>query len=264
MAGDGYDNIAVTQDGSVATVELRRPPYNYVSLELVRELADAFEALDADNDVRALVLAAEGRAFCAGGDFANRDPEDDLKRVRMEPGGNPLYVEAVRLFRTAKPIVAAVEGAAVGAGLGLSLVADFRVSCPEARFSANFTRLGFHPGFGLTATLPRAIGHTNAELMFMTSRRFKGEEARDLGLVSVLVPKGDVRQAALELATEISHCSPLGTVETRRTMRGELADQVRAATDHELLVQGKLRRTSDYREGVRAMADRRIPNFTGT
>jgi len=145
----------------------------------------------------------------------------------------------------------------------LSLVADFRVACPEARFCANFTRLGFHPGFGLTVTLPRAIGHTNAQLLFMTSRRFKGDEAKELGLVSVLVSKERVRAAALDLATEITHCSPLGTVETRRTLRGDLSEQVRVATDHELLVQGELRRTSDYREGVKAMAERRIPNFVG-
>ena len=89
----------------------------------------------------------------------------------------PLYIEGNRLFRTKKPIVAAMHGAAVGGGLGLAMVADFRVTCPEARFCANFTRLGFHPGFGLTVTLPAVIGPTKAALMFYTSRRVPGDEA---------------------------------------------------------------------------------------
>ena len=86
-------------------------------------------------------------------------------------------MQAVRIFRDKKPIVAAVHGAAIGGGLGLAVSADFRVTCPEARFAANFTKLGFHPGFGLTATLPELVGKNNAELIFYTSRRVTGEEA---------------------------------------------------------------------------------------
>jgi enoyl-CoA hydratase/carnithine racemase len=179
------------------------------------------------------------------------------------PGVQSLYIEGNRLFRTKKPIIAAIHGAAVGGGLGLAMVADFRVTCPEARFSANFTRLGFHPGFGLTVTLPEVIGKTKAALMFYTSRRVPGEEAYAWGLADVLVPQAEVRAAALKLATEIAENSPLGLVATRNSMRGDLADRVLKATEHELTEQTHLRKTDDFKEGVKATAERRLPNFTG-
>src|SRR3974377_1745396 len=121
-------------------------------------------------------------------------------------------------------MIAAVHGAAVGGGVGLAMVADFRVACPEARFCANFTRLGFHPGFGLTVTLPAVIGQTNAALMFYPSRRLTGEEAYAIGLADVLVAQQEVRDAAIKLAGEIGANSPLGLVATRMTMRGDIAD----------------------------------------
>jgi enoyl-CoA hydratase/carnithine racemase len=143
------------------------------------------------------------------------------------------------------------------------MVADFRVTCPEARFCANFTRLGFHPGFGLTATLPAVIGPTKAAMMFYTSRRVPGDEAKAMGLADVLVPQDEVRSAALALATEIAENAPLGLVSTRATMRGDLAERVRAATEHELAEQTALRTTEDFKEGVKAMSERRTPKFSG-
>ncbi|MGA7772073.1 MAG: enoyl-CoA hydratase/isomerase family protein, partial [Pseudolabrys sp.] len=175
----------------------------------------------------------------------------------------PLYIEGTRLFRTKKPIIAAVHGAAVGGGLGLAMVADFRVTCPEARFCANFTRLGFHPGFGLTVTLPAVIGETKAALMFYTSRRVPGDEAYAMGLADVLVRQDQVRDAAIKLAAEIGENSPLGLIATRLTMRGGIADRVREATDHELEEQTRLRKTDDFNEGVKSVAERRVPNFKG-
>ena len=169
----------------------------------------------------------------------------------------------MRIFRNKKPIVAAIHGAAIGGGLGLAVSADFRVTCPEARFSANFTKLGFHPGFGLTATLPELIGKNNAELMFYTSRRVTGEEAYRWGLANVLVPQDQVRSEATKLAQEIAECSPLGLVSTRATMRAGLAERVLAATNHELVEQTKLRATEDFKEGVKATTERRVANFRG-
>lgn len=259
-------DLGVDLAGHVATVEIRRPPHNFFDLALIQALAQAFEALDADPACRAIVLAAQGKSFCAGASFGDGSQLDAEGRI---PGGSgagnaqPLYVEAVRLFRTRKPIVAAIQGPAIGGGLGLALVADFRVACPEARFGANFTRLGFHPGFGLTVTLPELVGPRNAALLFYTSRRVKGEEALAMGLADVLVPLERVRGAAQALAGEIAACAPLAVVATRATLRAGLAERVRAATVHELAEQDRLRKTSDFREGVRASAERRAPNFTG-
>jgi len=257
-----FKDIAVEKTGHVALVEIRKPPSNFFDVALIREIATAFEALDADADCRALVLAAQGKAFCAGADFGGDDRDGGALLSDPNPGAAHLYIEGNRLFRTAKPIVAAVHGAAVGGGLGLAMVADFRVTCAEARFSANFTRLGFHPGFGLTVTLPAVIGPTKAALMFYTSRRVGGAEAHAMGLADVLVPQDEVRRAALSLAAEIAENSPLGLSATRATLRGNLADRVRAATDHELVEQTRLRKTEDFKEGIRAMAERRVPVFT--
>ena len=188
---------------------------------------------------------------------AKGDPADSLGSI------NSLYLHAVRIFRAKKPIVAAVHGAAIGGGLGLAVSADFRVTCPEARFAANFTKLGFHPGFGLTTTLPELVGKNNAELIFYTSRRVTGEEATRMGLANVCVPQDQVRAEAMKLAQEIAECSPLGLLSTRATMRAGLADRVLAATNHELAEQSRLRETEDFKEGVKATAERRVANFKG-
>lgn len=244
----------------VALIEIRRPPLNFFDLSLIQQIADALEQLDADGDCRAVVLAADGKAFCAGANFGSSGPATP-EAARANSG--QLYREAVRIFRNKKPVVAAVHGAAIGGGLGLAMSADFRVTCPEARFAANFTKLGFHPGFGLTVTLPAAVGQTNAGLMLYTSRRVSGEDAYRIGLASVLVPQEQVRTAALRLAGEIAECSPLGLLSTRATMRAGLADRVAAATDHELEEQSWLRETSDFKEGVKATSERRVANFQG-
>jgi enoyl-CoA hydratase/carnithine racemase len=261
-----WQDIGVETSGFVTLVEIRRPPNNFFDIALIRGLAGALEALDDDRSCRAIVLAAQGKAFCAGanfGDGSTLDQEGRRPGEQAQPVAH-LYVEAVRLFRTRKPIVAAVHGAAVGGGLGLAMVADFRVTCPEARLCANFTRLGFHPGFGLTVTLPEAIGKTNAALMFYTSRRFTGEDAYRMGLAQALVAQDRVRATAHALAAEIAQNAPLGIVATRATLRADLADRVARATEHELREQTSLRNTQDFKEGVKAMAERRVPNFAGT
>jgi enoyl-CoA hydratase/carnithine racemase len=143
----------------------------------------------------------------------------------------------------------------------LAMVADFRVTCPEARFCANFTKLGTHPGFGLTVTLPRLIGAQQAEMMFYTGDRIPGDEAVRMGLASLLVPLAEVRRAAIDLAMRIAQSAPLAIRATRATMRRGLADAVEAATDHEFVEQEWLFRTEDFREGVRAMAARETPSF---
>jgi len=253
------DHVTVKTEGHVAVVTIDKPPNNHVSAELMRDLADALEAVDGENDLRAVVLQAAGKNFCAGADFVT---PGDAVASGMD-GISALYVEAVRLFSTAKPIVAAVQGAAVGAGLGLALVADFRIASPDARFVSNFVKLGFHPGFGITHTLPRLIGHSKADLMCLTGRRVKAEEGLAWGLVDEVVPLDDLAAAALRLAAEIAENAPLAIIATRKTLRGDLAAVVKARTSHEHEQQTILRATEDFQEGVRSVAERRVGNFAG-
>ncbi|HEX7885012.1 MAG TPA: enoyl-CoA hydratase/isomerase family protein [Phenylobacterium sp.] len=259
MKDDYGDHVKVAIDGHVAVVTLDRGPHNFVSVEFMQDVADALEAADASPDVRAIVLQSEGRTFSGGADFAA--PNDSVASGMA--GVQALYDQAVRLFSVATPIVAAVQGSAVGAGLGLAMVADFRVASPEARFVANFVKLAFHPGFGLTHTLPRVVGEQRANLMFLTGRRIKAEEALGWGLVDELVPAEDLRRAALRLASEIAANAPIAVVNTRKTLRAKLAAAVRAQTDIEHEQQTLLRGTEDFAEGVRSVMERRAGNFTG-
>ena len=156
------DALTVTVgDDHVAVLELCRPPNNFFSIEMIGGVADALERLDHEPRCRAAVLCAAGKHFCAGADFSGSGRTFTTEE---------LYAAAVRIFRTQTPVVAAVQGAAIGGGLGLALSADFRVAAPEARFSANFARLGFHQGFGLSVTLPRLVGEQAAAELLYTGR----------------------------------------------------------------------------------------------
>ena len=257
-----FGDVAVDlDDDHVATVEIRRPPHNFFDLKLIDSLCEALEALDADGDCRAAVLCSEGKNFCAGANFGG-----DSNETATRDAGRPtrhLYDEAARLFSTKIPVVAAVQGAAVGGGLGLACFPDFRVAATEARFSANFARLGFHHGFGLTVTLPALVGQQRALELLYTGARIDGARAAEIGLADRLVPLEEVRSAAHALAAEIAGSAPLAVASIRQTFRDDLPHRIRMATDREKAEQDRLRSTEDFREGIKAMADRRTPNFVG-
>ncbi len=255
-----YGDVSVAIDEYVAQAEIHRPPHNYFDVQLIKDLASAFNDLDEDPACRAIVLSAEGKSFCAGANFASRNPTG---ATDASQGGNPLYAEGVRLFSCKKPVVAAIQGAAIGGGLGLALVADFRVATPQARFAANFVKIGIHPGFGLTYTLPRLIGGQKASLMFLTGRRIGGEEAVAIGLADILTDQDKLRATATALAGEIAENAPLAILSTRATIRRGLAEAVKAQTDHEFVEQARLMKTEDHREGIKAVAERRPGKFVG-
>lgn len=253
-------DVSVALDGHVAFLEMHRPPHNFFDRELIGNLADAFETLDREPQCRALVLASEGKSFCAGADFGPSGGEGE--ELESDRAGR-LYEQAIRLFGTRKPVIAAIQGAAVGGGLGLALAADFRIATPEARFAANFAKLGLHPGFGLTHTLPRLIGVQRASLMFYTGRRIHGEQALEWGLADVLVAPDRLREEALKLASEFADGAPLAVESVRATMRRGLADAVKATLKHELAEQSRLACTEDHKEGIRAVSERRPGRFQG-
>ncbi len=183
----------------VAAVELRRPPSNHFSLAPIDGIASALEGIDHHPTARVVLLCAEGKHFCAGADFGRDEGHST----------GQWYAGAIRMFRTELPIVAAVQGAAIGGGLGLALAADFRVAAPEARFSANFARLGFHQGFGLSVTLPRLVGEQIAADLLYTGRRVRGDEAVTVGLADRSASLNDLRPTARAWAREIAMSAPL-------------------------------------------------------
>jgi 2-(1,2-epoxy-1,2-dihydrophenyl)acetyl-CoA isomerase len=250
-AGD----VTVEHHGEhVAVVCMHRPPNNYFDTALVVAVASAYEELAASDWCRAVVLASEGKHFCAGLDFAGNAGQDI----------GALYDAALRLFAAPLPVVAAVQGAAIGGGCGLALSADFRVASPGSRFSANFSRLGFHHGFALSVTLPAVVGGQAAADLLLTGRRVSGGDALALGLCDRLVDDGQERAGAVAYASELAAAGPLAVRAIRATLRGGLVDAARDAMDHEQAEQTRLRDTADFAEGVRAAAQRRDPRFTGT
>ena len=250
-------DLTLTREGHVAHLRWSRPPHNHVDPDFMRRLADQLDALDADPDCRVVLLSAEGKVFCAGADFSGVDAG-----TQVDPG--PFYAHALRLFRTRKPLVAAVHGPAIGAGLGLALVADFRVAGPSTRLSANFVRLGFHPGFGLSVLLPRLIGPQQAATLLCTGRRVNGEVGLRMGLVDELAETAAaVLTRAMAWAQELAGAAPVALQSTRETLRQGLADAVAAGNQRELEIQRQQFKMADFREGVTAAAQRREPVFTG-
>jgi 2-(1,2-epoxy-1,2-dihydrophenyl)acetyl-CoA isomerase len=246
-----FGDVSLVIGDHVATAEIHRPPHNFFDAALIESLADAYEAAHREG-ARAIVLCSEGKNFCAGADFTNRS---------VSGGAQQLYEQAVRLFEAPLPVVAAVQGKAVGGGLGLACSADFRVAAPQSVFMANFSRLGLHHGFGLTVTLPAIVGQQHALRMLYTGLGVIGTDALTDGLADRLA--SEPRDAAHQLAASIADAGPLAVRSIRATMRGDLAARVKAATDHERAEQEKLWPTADFAEGVKATAERRPPNFTG-
>ena len=191
------------------------------------------------------------------------DYKKSIKALKDQNIYENLYKQALRIFKSSKPIIAIIQGAAIGGGLGLALSADFRITCKEARFSANFGKLGFHQGFGTSVTLPRIIGNQQAKLLLLTSRRINGEEAYKIGLADIMTDKNLLMKKAEELANEINTSGPLGIISIRKTLNKDLVKEIEKIVIREASEQNKLRKTSDFKEGINASINRRLPIFKG-
>jgi 2-(1,2-epoxy-1,2-dihydrophenyl)acetyl-CoA isomerase len=260
MADTSFPDVAVTvSPDHVATVEIQRPPANYFDLALIDTLALAYEYLDAEPACRAIVLCSAGKHFCAGAKFG--EPTGDAERDADPVDTDALYRRSLTLFALSKPVVAAVQGGAIGGGAGLALSADFRVGEPASWFAFNFARLGIHHGFGISATLPRVTGQQRALELLYTGRRIKGADAQAAGLFDRLADPGALRAVATALAAEIAAAAPLAVRSIRRTMRRALTEEVRAAHLVEAREQRELFTTADFRRGVDAATRREDPVF---
>lgn len=246
----------------VSVLSFERAPSNYFTPELIKALADALEDLAANGRTRAVVLRGKGRHFCAGADFSGSD------RAAGSSSGldvGTLYSHALRLFAQPLPVVAQLQGAVIGGGLGLALAADFRVAGERAKLAANFSRIGLHQGFGLSVTLPRLVGEHKASDLLLTGRTVRAPEALELGLVDAVAPDGEeTAQAALAKAAELAEAAPLAVRAIRATLRTGLVDRIREAVRVEEAEQAKLFVTSDFSEGVKAAAEKRPANFTAS
>jgi len=250
-----YKDLDITLKSFTAYIKINRPPHNYFDSHLISQIADFLEEMDKNDNCRSIILFSEGKNFCAGANFYEST---------FSKGGNVysnLYEQAIRLFKTTKPIIAIIQGAAVGGGLGLALAADFRIACEESRFSANFAKLGFHQGFGTTITLPRVVGYQKAKLMLLTSLRLKGKEAFEIGLADYFVDKNKLMDQANKLSNLINTSGPLGIESIRNTINQNLVEEISNAVIREASEQNRLKDTQDFKEGIEASLNRKTPKF---
>jgi E-phenylitaconyl-CoA hydratase len=250
------------QDG-VALVTLNRPEaMNSIDPETNAELLQAWESLSRNEDVRVLLLTGAGeRAFCTGADLKKTMPP-------AESAASQLYGDVAKAanfgsLHTHKPVIAAINGYALGGGLELALLADIRICSENAQFGLPEVRVGSIPGAGGTQRLVRAIGQSDAMCMLLSGERIDAAEALRIGLVSEVVPQTALQDTAWTLARTIAGNAPLATKAVKRlaSAAGELP--LFAGLEFERQAFGLLRDTEDRLEGRRAFAEKRAPVFRG-
>jgi enoyl-CoA hydratase/carnithine racemase len=246
-----------TRDGDVAILTLDYPARrNALAMQMRAELAEAFDRLEGDANLRCIVVTGGGGNFSAGGDISGMNAEDVAAgRERFR-----LTHKLVRAMITnAKPIIAAVEGWAVGAGLALALCCDTVVAARDARFMAGFGKVGLVGDFGLLHTLPRRVGEGRAKQILLHNEQMDAIRAEAIGLVDRLVDAGSALAEAMRMAKALSGTAPLPVSMTKSYLATGLAD----ALEWERNVQSMLFLTQDHAEGKAAFLGKRTPEFTG-
>lgn len=257
----------------VALMTLNRPDrLNALSWELVDELHATLDRLERDNATRVVVLTGAGRGFCSGLDLQGGGTQGASvsEGLRGPAGGMRAQAHIAGLMthlrRIPQPIIAAVNGAAVGGGLALSLFSDIRVAAESARFGVQFIRVGLSGcDVGVSYALPRLIGGSRAFELMLTGRQFDAAEAERIGLVSRVVPDGTVVDAALALADDILRHAPFGVVMTKEVMWANLAaPSLDAAIHLENRTQILASQSGDFQEALAAFAEKRAPDFSSS
>jgi 2-(1,2-epoxy-1,2-dihydrophenyl)acetyl-CoA isomerase len=260
VAAQAYETLLVERDDGVDTLTLNRPEaLNALNGQLRRELLAALNAARKDDAVRAVVITGAGRGFCAGADLRGGATELDFRRV-LSSEYSPL-IEAMRGLP--KPIIAAVNGVAAGAGVSLALAADVVLAGESARFVPAFARIGLVPDSGLARVMVRALGRHRAFEILMGERQLGAVEARDLGLVAAIVPDGELADATRALAHRLAAGPTRGIGLTKRLLNASEDASLGEALAAEAALQELAGRTDDHAEGVAAFGEKRDPEFTG-
>src|SRR5215210_7702983 len=258
----GYAALRYEVADAVATITLDRPEaLNSLTVPLKTELLDAFRRIAADPEVRAVVLTGSGRAFCAGQDL----------RERVEPGALPLaeeirarYNPLIRAMRSLdKPIVAAINGVAAGAGASLAFACDIRVAAETATFVLAFARVGLIPDSGATWLLPRLVGASKATELALLNEPLSAADAERFGLVARVVPLAELDAEVRRIAVGLSALAPLALALTKRALSASQASTFEDAVELEAELQGQAGDSEDHREGIAAFLEKRAPRFSG-
>lgn len=263
-------------EDNVGIITLNRPDkLNAVSWELAEELAALFYSLRFKDEVRAIVLTGAGRAFCAGGDVdfltgdsdrpmpGTSDASRPIPRSQRKTPGGP-FVDVVRqIVAVDKPVIAAIHGPAVGAGLGYSIACDRRFGDTTTKMSAIFTNIGVSPDCGVSWFLPRLVGFSNALMMVETGRILKAEECKSIGLLDELLPEGEAFQAALDYAKMIAQRASVAVDMARRLIHMSQVCTLEEILDYEAVAGTMVASARDAKEGTLAFMEKRKPVFKG-
>jgi 2-(1,2-epoxy-1,2-dihydrophenyl)acetyl-CoA isomerase len=263
MAEPGFEALRWEVAGGIATITLDRPEaLNSLEGRLKTELLDAIRQAGRDSSVRVVILTGAGRAFCAGQDLKERlQPDPTPLDVEVRERFNPI-VSAIRLLD--KPVIAAVNGVAAGAGASLAFAADLRIASESASFVLAFGRIGLIPDSGATWLLPRLVGLGRATELMLLPDPLLAAEALRIGLVNRVVPAGELLAEAGAMATTLAAAAPRALALTKRAIRRSLEADFEDAIDYEASLQGIAGRTADHSEGLAAFVEKRAPRFTGS
>ena len=247
----------------IARITLNRPENrNSMTEDVLEGLGASIEEVKRDTDVRCLVITGSGKSFCAGADFraqVQRDG-DDAHRLPNERS-LAMYAPFLSVLDVEVPVIGALNGHAIGGGLGLALVCDLRVANREAKYGANFVRLGLHPGMATTYLLPRLVGVPRGVELLLTGRIVTGAEAAEIGLANHAVAPEQVLGRSLEIAREIATAAPIAVRWAKRSIYRNLAWDAQTAAEHEAHAQSRTIETDDSKEGIRALLEKRPANF---
>lgn len=254
--------VRYARDGHVGVITLDRPDNrNSMTPELLDAFVVASAAAKADTNIRCLVITGTGHCFSSGADF-----KSTLQRSEGETPAErsyAMYAPFLSLLDLEVPLVGALNGHTVGGGFGLALVCDVRIGARDAKYGANFVKLGLAPGMAISYLLPRIVGMPRANELLLTGRLVDGAEAEALGILNRAVPAADVLAQAMEMARTIAGNAPIAVQATKAAIRRGLALSVRDAARQEAVAQAATLATEDAKEGIAALLEKRTPVFQG-
>lgn len=259
---DSFENILFSIEDGVATITLNRPDkMNAYSFALGAELASAYARCDADDSVRAVVITGAGKAFCAGADMSRGDETFSGGRSRSSVERKPAR-KGLHAFQVRKPVVAAINGHAVGIGLTLALQCDLRIVASDAKLALPFVRRGITPELASSSILPRLIGFARAADLMLSGRTIRGDEAAALGLASEAVAAGDVLPRAREWARDVAvNAAPVAVALTKQLLWEGATEQPQETMAKENRLLAWIGKQPDAIEGVRSFLERRTPEW---
>lgn len=257
--------IDTTLDGAVATILLNRPEkLNAFAGTMREDLLAALRECERDAACRAIVITGAGRAFCAGGDVEfmselQKRADTDAFRKLLDAGRDVV----TQIATMPKPVIAAINGVAAGAGCNLALACDVRIASDAAKFGETFVRIGIHPDWGGTWFLPRLVGRSRALEILMSGRMIAAEEALAIGLVDRVVSAASLPDEAMTLTRSFAAGPPIPLGDIKRAINASLANDLRSQIELETEHQLRAFSSEDAREGMDAFFEKRPPNFRG-